>query len=91
MLLLPERRKKFEQAIKDDETLLARIVRDAIVDLRGCKQEEIDNMLNELRQALKTRVKPDDMRVFQRKLDKMRITLPEDIVAKISQAEEFSR
>ena len=48
-------------------------------------------MIDEMRMALRSRLKPDDLKVFQRKLDKMRISLPEDIEAKLVEAEEFSR
>ena len=37
VLLIPEQRIKFYKAIDEDPTLLGKIVREAIIDLKGCK------------------------------------------------------
>ena len=54
-------------------------MREAIIDLKGCKQDEIDEVVSELRQALSERIKPEELKVFQRKFDKMQIKFPEDV------------
>ena len=67
VLLIPETRAKFLHAIKEDETLLAKIVREAVQDLKGCKQDEVDEVVGELRIALGKRIKPDELAIFKRK------------------------
>ena len=37
VLLIPERKKKFEQLVRQDANFLNKVVQEAIVDLRGCK------------------------------------------------------
>ena len=59
--------------------MLGKIVSDAVMDLKGCKQDEIDEIHNELRHALRQRIKPEELQVFQRKFDKMQIKFPEDV------------
>lgn len=71
VLLIPEQRLKFLKAISEDSTLLSKIVKEAVIDLKGCKQDEIDEVVAELRLVLKQRIKPDELKVFQRKFDKM--------------------
>ena len=71
VLLIPEQRSKFLKAIDEDKLLLGRIVREAVIDLKGCKQDEINAVINELRQALSERIKPEDLKVFQRRFEKM--------------------
>ena len=91
VLLIPESRKKFLKAIQEDETLLGKIVQEAVMDLKGCKQDEVDEAIAELRRALAHRIKPEDLSIFKRKFDKMKISFPEDITQMILDAEEFSR
>lgn len=79
VLLIPETRNKFLKAIKEDDALLSKIVREAVQDLKGCKQDEIDEVINELRRALSHRIKPEELKVYQRKFEKMQIKLPDDI------------
>lgn len=79
VLLIPDSRARFLAAIREDETLLGKMVREAVMDLKGCKQDEIDEVVAELRQALSERIKPEELKVFQRKFDKMQISFPEDI------------
>jgi hypothetical protein len=71
--------------------LLSKIVKEAVIDLKGCKQDEIDEVVSELRQALKQRIKPEELKVFQRKFEKMQIKMPEDIEQMLLDAEDFSR
>ena len=79
VLLIPERKRKFEQMVKADEAFLGKVVREAVMDLRGCKQDEIDAALDELRLALKGGLKPEELKVHERKLEKMRVKMPADI------------
>lgn len=41
------------KAIHEDSSLLSKIVKEAVIDLKGCKQDEIDEVVSELRLALK--------------------------------------
>lgn len=91
ILLIPETRTKFLNAIKQDETLLGKIVREAVQDLKGCKQDEIDEVVAELRLALKNRIKPEELQLFERKFNKMQIKFPEDVDQMLLDADEFSR
>ena len=91
VLLIPEQRSKFLKAIDEDKMLLGRIVREAVIDLKGCKQDEINAVINELRQALSERIKPEDLKVFQRRFEKMQIDFPDDIQQMLEDADEFSK
>lgn len=91
VLLIPESRNKFLKAIGEDESLLGKIVSEAVMDLKGCKQDEIDEVVNEMRLALSQRIKPEELKVFQRKFDKMQIKFPDDVEQMILDAEEFSK
>ena len=59
--------------------------------MRGCKQDEVDASVNELRAALKGGLKPEELKFYEKKLQKMRVKLPDDIVKLLSDAEEFSK
>lgn len=61
------------------------------MDLRGCKKDEIDAAINELRVALRNGLKPEELKFYEKKLNKMRVKLPEDIEKLLAQAEEFSK
>ena len=37
VLLIPESRNKFMRAVAEDESLLGKIVSEAVMDLKGCK------------------------------------------------------
>ena len=91
VLLIPERKKKFDELVKQDPTFLGKVVQEAIMDLRGCKQDEVDASVNELRTALKGGLKPEELKLYEKKLQKMRVKLPEDIVKLLADAEEFSK
>jgi len=91
VLLLPETRHRFLKAIKEDETLLSKIVREAVQDLQGSKQDEIDEVVSELRQALTHRLKPEELKMFQRKFEKMQVKIPDDVEQMLLDAEEFSK
>ena len=47
--------------------------------MKGCKQDEIDEVVAELRLALKNRIKPEELQLFERKFRKMQIKFPEDV------------
>lgn len=91
VLLIPETRNKFLDAIKKDETLLGKIVREAVQDLKGCKQDEVDEVVTELRLALSKRIKPEELALFERKFKKMQVKFPADIDEMLLDAEEFSK
>ena len=79
VLLIPESRQRFLKAIREDSTLLKRVVKEAVMDLKGCKQDEIDEVNRELRQALKNRIKAEELKVFSRRFEKMQMSFPDDV------------
>ena len=44
-----------------------------------------------MRSALKNGLKPEELKIYEKKLTKMRVKLPEDIEKILAQAEEFSK
>lgn len=92
VLLIPERKRRFQEMVKADDAFLSKVVQEAVVDLRGCKQDEIDAAIDELRLALKSGgLKPEELEVHERKLEKMRVKMPDDIEGLLAEAEEFSK
>ena len=91
VLLVPERKRRFEEMVEADDAFLGKVVREAVVDLRGCKQDEIDAAVDELRLALKGGLKPEELKVHERKLEKMRVKMPADLERLLADAEDFSK
>ena len=79
------------EMVKADEAFLSKVVREAVMDLRGCKQDEIDAAIDELRLALKSGLTPEELKVHERKLEKMRVKMPDDIEKMLADAEDFSK
>ena len=61
------------------------------MELRGCKVEEEQSALQELREAFKSVVTTKSLENFRRSFTRMRIEIPDDIKVLISAAEEHSR
>ena len=59
--------------------------------MKGCKQDEVEEVVTELRVALSKRIKPDELTIFERKFKKMQVSFPEDINGMLLDAEEFSK
>ena len=63
----------------------------AVIDLQGCKQDEIDSILNKFRFDLSNRINDDQLRYHLTALEKIRVPTPPDIEDKIKKSIEFSK
>jgi hypothetical protein len=70
---------------------LSKTVADAIIDLRGCKEDEKQEILNQFRMDLKNRLNDEKLRYYQTLLKKIQISIPPDIEDKIRKSIEFSK
>lgn len=62
-MAVPDRKKEILESLTDKE--LESIVQDAVIDLRGCKSQEADEALGNLRTALSHRLTIEDLTYYQ--------------------------
>ena len=63
----------------------------AIIDLRGCKAEEVNEILQNFRNDLQNRIGEDRLQYHLAILAKIKEPMPADIEQKIADSVEFSR
>lgn len=70
---------------------LSKVVSDAVIDLQGCKEDEVEQILNTFRADLKKRINDDQLKYHLTILEKIRIPTPPDIEDEIKKSIEFSK
>jgi hypothetical protein len=79
------------QISKNHPQDLAKEVANAIIDLQGCKQDEIDEIIGKFREDLSQRINDEQLRYHLTVLQKKKIQTPEDIEKMIKSSNDFSR
>lgn len=87
----PRKRHEMQEIAKNYPIELAKEVANAIIDLQGCKAEEINEILQNFRNDLKNRINEDRLKYHLAILAKIKIATPPDIEQKIADSLEFSR
>lgn len=88
---LPENRATMIELARTHPDHLAQEVANAIIDLKGCKESEIDEIVNAFRRDLDERLNEEQLKYHLAVLQKVKVTVPEDIEQRIKQSQEFSR
>jgi len=70
---------------------LATEVQNAIIDLKGCQQDEINSHLERLREDLAARLTEDQLKYHVAILQKIRVPIPNDVQDEIRRSQEFSK
>lgn len=71
VMSVPERRDEIMHSLTEKE--LESIVADAVIDLRGCKTQEAEEAITNIRNAVKNRISVEDLNYYQQVLKKLRV------------------
>ena len=87
----PWKRREMQEIASSHPIELAKEVANAIIDLRGCKVEEVNEILQNFRSDLQNRIGEDRLQYHLAILAKIKEPMPADIEQKIADSVEFSR
>lgn len=79
------------QVAKDHPNDFAKEVANAVIDLQGCKQEEIDEIVNKFRYDLDNRINEEQLKYHLTALERIKVPTPPDIEERIKRSLEFSK
>lgn len=87
----PSKRYEMQEIAKKYPVELAKEVANAIIDLQGCKADEVTEILQHFRNDLKSRTTEDRLKYHLAILAKIKIATPPDIEKQIADSLEFSK
>lgn len=87
----PIKRREMQEIARNHPIELAKEVANAIIDLQGCKEDEVNEILQNFRNDLKNRITEERLKYHLAILAKIKIATPPDIEQKIAESLEFSR
>ena len=94
-MAIPHLKCQYVELFTQNPAVLQKVVKDQMQELRGCKKEDIETAISQLRElfnsANQERVSPGQLEIITRAFVRMRIMLPDDINQLIQAAEEFSK
>lgn len=76
-MAMPSHREEVMHSLNEKE--LESIVNEAIIDLRGCKAQEAEEAIENIRTAVNNRITVEDLQYYIQVLRKMRLDTPADI------------
>ena len=88
-MAIPDLRNQYLELFAADPATLSKVIAEQVMELRGCKQEEVAGAVAELRLVFASadKVTPMQLELFRRSFTKMRIDFPQDILELIASAE----
>lgn len=87
----PTKRKELQEIAKNHPIELAKEVANAIIDLRGCKADEVNEILQNFRSDLRNRIGEERLHYHLAILAKIKEPVPADIEQKIAESVDFSK
>jgi hypothetical protein len=91
VMIDPIRKYQIEQAARQNPDEFNKEVQNAIIDLQGCKKDEINQILDRFRKDLDNRINEEQLKFHLTALKKIRVQTPPDIEEKIRKSLEFSK
>lgn len=79
VMIDPLRKTQLIQAAKQNPEEFAKEVQNAVIDLQGCKKDEINHILDHFRADIKNRITEEQLKYHLTALKKIRVETPTDI------------
>ena len=80
-MAIPQLKQKYLDLFKNEPQVLARVVEDQLLELRGYKTEQIETAIEQIQQIFSTgeKISVQTLEIYKRQFEKMRIQFPDEV------------